>query len=107
MGVNSRESFRFSVTCRSAEEAVLHCLKALADFAESGGHKKDSSVDAAVAEWHRDERVTLRFTTPDRRDTFRRIARDLLQGRWAEYAARDDDPPPPLGITFRANGDAK
>jgi len=85
----------------------LHCLKALADFTESGGHKNANSVEAAVAEWHDHDRVTLRFTTPDKREDFRQLARDLLCARWAEYDARDDNPPPPLGITFRSNGDGK
>lgn len=93
-----RESFHYSVTCRSDEESVLHCLKALAGFAEGGGHKKTAWAEEAVAEWDReDHRLTLRFTTPTNRSTFRRLARDLLAGRWAEYSACDSDPPPALG----------
>jgi len=92
-----RESFHYSVTCRSEEESVLHCLKALAGFAEGGGHKKTVWSEEAVAEWDReDHRLTLRFTTTTNRATFRRLARDLLGGRWAEYSACDSDPPPAL-----------
>lgn len=90
------EKFRYSITCRSSEEAVLHCLKALADYAEGGGHKNTSCLEASMAEWNRPDRVTLRFTSPDNRSEFRRIARELLGGRWAEYDARDDDPPQSL-----------
>lgn len=86
---------------------MLHCLKALADYSESGGHKNAASSEAVVAEWHGHDRVTLRFTSSEKREDFRRVARELLSGRWAEYSARDDDPPPPLGITFRSNGDSK
>ena len=100
-----REAFRYSITCRSADEAVLHCLKALADFAEGGGHKRSAWVDAAVAAWDRDQDlVTLRFTTQSNRDAFRRKARELLGGRWAEYAVRDSDPPPALGAKRPGEG---
>lgn len=88
--------YQYSITCRSSEEAVLHCLKALADYAEGGAHKNTTSAEATMAEWNRPDRVTLRFTSADSRSAFRELARKLLGGRWAEYAARDDDPPPSL-----------
>lgn len=95
--VTQYQKFRYSITCRSSEEAVLHCLKALADYAEGGGHKNHTCLEASMAEWNRPDRVTLRFTSENNRSAFSKLARELLGDRWAQYDARDDDPPPSLG----------
>ncbi len=80
----------YRVTCETHDEAVLHCLNALAYFSES---ENDSPVGAGSAVsltgmtppvgWVREMgRVIFNFSDPRRRGTFLGEATRLLSGKW-------------------------
>ena len=75
---------RFSITCHTDDLAVVHCLRALCQYAEHkcppqiawGGTKEKDWAAAG-------DRITLRFTCPSYREEFVRQAERLLpQGSW-------------------------
>lgn len=79
----------FSVTCETHDEAVLHCLHALAHFSERVGEPDAShrhvSLSAATAPegWDRVEgRITFHFSDLRRRGVFLGEATRLLSGKW-------------------------
>lgn len=81
----------YSVTCETHDEAVFHCLTALAHFAVRAG-EPDSPADSAVdtdpegiapGGWGRDDgRVTYHFADQRRRGIFLGEATRLLSGKW-------------------------
>ena len=78
-----------SVTCETHDEAVLHCLNALAHFSERAGEPSDDrrsvplSGVAAPDGWDRVQgRVTFHFSDQRRRGVFLGEATRLLSGKW-------------------------
>jgi hypothetical protein len=88
-----RSLFRYSITVEAQDDAVLFCLRGLAEFAE--GERPATEFDrAATGEWRLDDgRVTFRFSTPSSRGDFLGEATRLLSGKWTRVASSDDDPP--------------
>lgn len=92
-----RSAPTYSVTCITHDEAVLHCLNALAYFAERVGTE---AYDAPAPEpsrlvgpqaWKREEgRVTFQFSDPRRRNLFLGEATRLLSGKWTRLAIEDE-----------------
>jgi hypothetical protein len=91
------ECCRYSITCETSDLAVVHCLRAICQFAERGlEHPQIAWGGTGEAEWKASgNRVTLRFTDPAFRDAFVLTARDVLrEGLWEEVdgSRRDNDP---------------
>lgn len=87
----------FSVTCVTHDEAVLHCLNALAHFAEhvQGSGGEGSPIDVAELAWpdgwaREDGRITFQFSDPRRRGLFLGEATRLLAGKWTRIAVEDE-----------------
>lgn len=80
----------YSVTCETHDEAVLHCLNALAYFAEGAGEPNETPGPEVApvaltppAGWARnDGRVTFQFSDQNRRGIFLGEATRLLSGKW-------------------------
>ena len=79
----------FSVTCQTHDEAVLHCLHALAYFSERVGAPNDRHDSVSLSGftapegWDRVEgRVTFQFSDQRRRGVFLGEATRLLSGKW-------------------------
>jgi hypothetical protein len=88
--MTTRDPPRFSITCRSDDEAVIRCLKALADYVER--RRPDGRPGGAVAEREpREGSIRLLFTHPDYRASFVKLATDLLGSRWIVCGESDDD----------------
>lgn len=89
------ERCHFSVSCRTHDLAVLHCLRSLAQHAE--GSKIPKSIPwggTKEATWRRNDYVaTFRFTSPDYREGFlEEAARLLPTDLWEAVAQNDNDP---------------
>lgn len=92
-----RASQPYSVTCVTHDEAVLHCLNALAYFAEQVGSNRDGGSTIALSElawpdeWAREDgRVTFHFSDPRRRNLFLGEATRLLSGKWTRMPIEDE-----------------
>lgn len=79
----------FNVTCETHDEAVLHCLNALAYFSERVGEPNATRQSVSLADlpapdgWNRAEgRVTFHFSDQRRRGVFLGEATRLLSGKW-------------------------
>ena len=87
----------FSVTCVTHDEAVLHCLNALAYFAERIGSEQngESTIELSGLAWPRewereDGRITFQFSDPRRRNLFLGEATRLLSGKWTRMPIEDE-----------------
>jgi len=88
--------YRHSITVHTDDEPVMHCLRAIAFFAEHGPQKNIGFGGSGEDNWKRDDhQITLRFTHPEYRQVFRDVANDLLGGRWTQVDEHNNNPPPP------------
>ncbi len=83
--------FHFNVTCHTHDEAVLHCLRALAAYAQKKGNKYKTWGGSGKKEWERDgHQVTFRFTKREYRDAFEQETQRLLPKDCWGVASRSD-----------------
>lgn len=89
------ERCRFSVACKTEDAAVLHCLRALAQFAEGSNIPKSIPWGGTKeAEWRRADFVaTFRFTAPDYRQRFVEEVERLLPSGSCEIVGQSDNDP--------------
>lgn len=87
------ERYRFSMTCETDDLAVVHCLRALCQYAEDAPRKQIGWGGTGEAAWRSaGNRVTFRWTSPENRERFRSAANRLLGDRWREISRSDNDP---------------
>jgi hypothetical protein len=89
------EKCRFSISCKTDDAGVLHCLRGLAQHAEGSTIPKNISWGGTgEAAWRKSGNViTLRFTSDDYRSFFVEEAERLLPaGSWQVVATSDNDP---------------
>jgi len=85
--------FKLSVTCQSSDLAVVHCLRALAQWAEKHRHPQIGWGGSGEKEWKgSDGKIVLRFTSEQYRRAFIDKATELLPQRWKVIATNDADP---------------
>jgi len=85
---------RFSITCRTDDLAVVHCLRALCQYAEKGCRPQIAWGGTGEVSWQSaGKAITLRFTAPEYREVFVGKAKRLLpNGSWSEVNRSDNDP---------------
>lgn len=85
---------KFSITCQTGDLAVVHCLRALCEFAEKDGKPQIGWGGTKASEWlSAGNRITLRFTHPEYRESFVKEAKRLLPSEsWTEVSRNDSDP---------------
>ena len=85
---------RYSITCHTDDLAVVHCLRALCQFAEKGCRPQIAWGGTTESNWTAaGNQITLRFTSPSYRDVFVKEAEQLLSsGSWSEVCRSDNDP---------------
>ena len=84
---------RFSITCHTADLAVVHCLRALCQHNVAGVRPQIAWGGTSEKNWNDQENcITLRFTSSAQRDGFVRDANRLLAGHWTERSRSDNDP---------------
>lgn len=84
--------YRYSLTCRTEDEAVLYCLRALWRYAEEETTILHLQADDRTGWRARDGELVLRFSSEQRRGDFLGEATRLLAGHWWRLAMSDDDP---------------
>jgi len=89
--------YRYSVTIKTDDLAVLHCLRALSAYAQLTGNTRIPWGGTKKEDWGRDNHhVTFHFSKPEYRESFikeasRLLARDL----WEKVRQSDNDPATP------------
>jgi hypothetical protein len=87
------QKFRFSVTCQTQDDAVLHCLRGLCQWAEKHSPRQIAWGGTGEDVWKRSNAtVTFHFSNPNYRQTFIQKADALLGTTWALVTTSDDDP---------------
>jgi hypothetical protein len=97
MATPDHADYRFSVTTRTDDLAVVGCLRALADFSQKLGNKRIAWGGTTDDHWRRNSHsITFRFCAPEFRDGFLNEARRLLPSDlWTVAGGRDDNPASP------------
>jgi hypothetical protein len=95
----------YSITCESDDEAVVHCLRGIAEFAEKRAPLNAAWGNTGRESWEENgHRVTFHFSCTDYRQIFRDVANDILNDsssdkpkeRWKEIKDLESDNDPAL-----------
>lgn len=87
------QKFRFSITCHTQDLAVLHCLRALCQWAEQNAKPQIGWGGTTEKTWKRSGgKCTLRFTSSEYRQRFIAKAEQLLPNRWNILETNDQNP---------------
>jgi hypothetical protein len=88
------QRYHFSATFKTEDLAVLHCLRALCEWAQKGaGLPNIGWGGSGATDWQKnDNTATLRFTDPERRLRWEHKANELLAGKWKLISTSDADP---------------
>jgi hypothetical protein len=90
---NKHGRYHFSATCGTDDSAVVHCLRALCEWAERGESPQIGWGGSTEKEWKgQGQQITLRFSNPDLRRKWQEKATELLHGRWSLVRTDDEDP---------------
>ncbi len=92
--MDTHRLFRFSLTCRTEDLAVVYCLRAIAEYSQKEINPRIAWGGTKDADWRRDQQcITFHFSSPENRERFVQTAqRTLARGSWNEVVRSDDDP---------------
>jgi hypothetical protein len=95
--MSQHAEFHYSITVRTDDLAVLHCLRSLSQYAQKSGNKRIPWGGTKESDWNaRDHCVTFHFTsTSYRRDFLAQIERLLPRNLWEKAGENDADPAMP------------
>ncbi|MCD9086124.1 hypothetical protein [Stenotrophomonas sp. SY1] len=89
-------AYHFSITCRTGDVTVLHCLRAIAQCVEQAPFPQIGWGGSTHASWKRSGgEFTIRFTDAAYRSNFVSESNRLLAGHWSIVTTHDDDPASP------------
>ena len=93
----SHAAYKFSITIKSNDLAVVNCLRALAEHSQQSGNNRIPWGGTKEKDWKRDgHTVTFHFTSPDYRAGFLSEIRRLLPAPlWAVERESNNDPAHP------------
>ncbi|MEK6707837.1 MAG: hypothetical protein AAB241_04240 [Pseudomonadota bacterium] len=93
----SHAAYKFSITIKSDDLAVVNCLRSLSQHSQQSGNNRIPWGGTKDQDWKRDgHSVTFRFTTPEYRSGFLAEARRLLPiALWSVLRQNDSDPASP------------
>ncbi|MBL0891404.1 MAG: hypothetical protein IBJ19_12435 [Gemmatimonadaceae bacterium] len=87
------ERYRFSITVKTADRAVLACLRALCQDAETAAKKQIGWGGTGISAWVKNgNQVTLRFTSSENRKDFTANALRLLLPHFEIVEKSDNNP---------------
>jgi hypothetical protein len=93
---SDHDKYRYSITCKTDDAAVLFCLRSLCQYTEEYVKKQIGWGGTKTSEWKSSGGAfTLRFTRPEYRDRFVMEAQRLLNGRWSIVSTNNNDPATP------------
>lgn len=88
--------YHYSATCSTGDAAVLHCLRALCQFAEKGKYPQIGWGGTKESAWSTSGgKFTVRFTRAEYRTVFLAEAQRLLNNHWTIISTSDNDPATP------------
>ena len=93
----SHAGYKYSITVKSDDLAVVNCLRSLSQYSQQSGNNRIPWGGTKDQDWKRDgHSVTFRFTTPEYKLGFVAEARRLLPvSLWSVVRESDDDPAHP------------
>lgn len=93
----SHAKYKFSITIKSDDLAVVNCLRSLSQFSQQSGNNRIPWGGTKDQDWKRDDHtVTFRFTTPEYRAKFLSEGHRLLPDTlWSVVNESDNDPAHP------------
>lgn len=91
--MNDYDTYHYSVTIETNDEVILHCLRAISQYAQQEGYKQITWGGTSKKNWlHNHNRVTFHFSRPEYRNTFRNEASRLMPRMlWQVVSESDDD----------------
>lgn len=94
---SNHASYHYSITCKTTDEAVLHCLRALAQYVEHAQYPQIGWGGTTKQSWlHNNHEFTVRFTNPAYRTQFVQEAQRVLgKSCWSQVATSNNDPAVP------------
>jgi hypothetical protein len=88
--------YHYSITCRTPDATVLHCLRAIAQCVEKGKYPQIGWGGTTRESWAKNSNeFTVRFTEPNYRSDYITEANRLLSGHWSQISMQNDDPASP------------
>jgi len=89
--------FHYSITIKTNDEAVLHCLRSLSQYAQQTGNKRIPWGGTKRGDWERDGySVTFHFSSLEYRNIFlNEVSRLLSNDLWKKIGENDNDPAVP------------
>jgi len=90
---------RFSVSIFTSDQAILYCLRALADYSQKSGNTRIVWGGTKRTDWEQNNRtVTFHFSDPSYRDILLATANRVLPaGSWKQVSTSDNNPAKPQG----------
>ena len=90
-------AYRFSVTIKTEDLAVLNCLRALSEFSQKSGNNRIPWGNTKDSDWSAaGDTATFHFSEPSFRDGFVfELSRLLPRDLWQEVRRSDTDPARP------------
>jgi hypothetical protein len=94
--------FHYSITIKTDDLAVLHCLRSLSQYAQKSGNKRIPWGGTKESDWRsHDHCGKFHFTSPlYRRDFLAQLERLLPKGLWEKVKENDSDPATPQDRTW-------
>lgn len=85
--------YKYSITCKTDDLAVLHCLRSLCQYSEQTSCAQIGWGGTGEKEWRNNRNVvSFRFTSPKYRDFFVKEATRILKDLWEPLRTNDNDP---------------
>ena len=93
----SHAAYKFSITIKSDDLAVVNCLRSLSQFSQQSGNNRIPWGGTKDQDWKRDDHaITFRFTTPEYRSQFVAECQRLLpEALWSVMRENNNDPAHP------------
>ncbi len=91
----AREDYKYAISIKSQNLAVIYCARALADFSQKTGNTRIAWAGTSKDAWRRDGHVvTFHFSRPEYRDGLVTELRQLLpENAWLEQGRSDNASP--------------
>jgi len=94
--MSEHSQYRYSVTVETNDEVVLHCLRAISQYAQDEGNRQIAWGGTSKKDWQQNHnQVTFRFSKPEYRITFKNEASRLMRTLWRVIRESDNDPAAP------------
>ena len=92
--MSQHAEYHYSVTLKTDDEAVLHCFRALGQYAQTTVNVRIPWGGTKKKDWERDKHhVTFHFSKPEYRSNFVNEVKRLFSTDLFEQVGEDDNDP--------------